>query len=135
MGEPFSILNFTGPYKEPRDPVLSYDYSVVRPHWPTPHGVRIQVSIPHELEHLKTRIIGVSGGSSGQQLRVNTLLSKHIADRKLEMANEEGLFLDRRDVKIGTFTGPLAHLFPGLEKWMHEVKETLRQEIREKIGM
>lgn len=135
MGQPFTVLNVLGPYREPRDPVLSFDYSVVRPNWATPQAVRLQVSIPVELEHLKTKVLGLSGGSPGQQLHINRILSRHIADRKLEMANEEGMFLDRRDVKIDPFVGPLSHLFPPLEAWMNQVKDSLRKEIKEKVGL
>ncbi len=135
MGQPFTILNVLGPYREPRAPMLSYDYSIVRPNWPTPHAVRMQISIPLELDHLKTKVLGLTGGSPGQQLHVNQILSRHIADRKLEIGNDEGLFSERRDVKIEPFEGPMSHLFPALETWMNQVKDSLRTEIKEKVGV
>ena len=135
MASPFTILNVMGPYREPRELVLSYDYAVQRPNWPTPHGVRIKVSIPDELDYLRNKVLGVSGGSPGQQLRVTQMLSRQIADRKIQIANDEGLFQERLDVLVGPFTGPLAHLFPRLDIWMNESKESLRREIREKIGL
>ena len=92
MTAPFSILNVSGPFREPREPVLSYDYAVQRPHWPTPNGVRVKVSIPDELDYLKTTVLGISGGSPGQQMIVTQMLSRRIADHKLQMANEEGMF-------------------------------------------
>lgn len=135
MANPFSILNVLGPYREPREPALSYDYTVQRPNWPTPHAVRMKVSLTDELDYLKTTVLGLSGGSPGQQLRMNQLLSKRIADRKLQLANDEGLFSQRLDVAVGPFTGGLAHLFAPLEAWMQEQKTTLRQEVRQAVGL
>lgn len=135
MANPFSILNVLGPYREPREPALSYDYTVQRPNWPTPHAVRMKVSLADELDYLKTTVLGLSGGSPGQQLRMNQLLSKRIADRKLQLANDEGLFSQRLDVTVGPFTGGLAHLFAPLEAWMQEQKTTLRQEVRQAVGL
>jgi hypothetical protein len=51
MTHPFTTLNVSGPYREPRELVFSYDYSVQRPNWPTPNGVRVKVSIPDELDY------------------------------------------------------------------------------------
>lgn len=135
MKHPFSILNVSGPYREPRELALSYDYVVQRPHWPTAHAVRVKVSIPDELDYCKHKVLEVSGGSPGQQLRINQMISRWIADQKLQIANEEGMFLERFDVLIGPFTGPLSHLFAPLEAWMKEAKASLRQEIREKVGL
>jgi hypothetical protein len=135
MTYPFTILNVSGPYREPRELVLSYDYSVQRPNWPTPNGVRVKVSIPDELDYLKTKILNVSGGSPGQQMIVTQMLSRRIADHKLHMANEERMFLDRGDVMVGAFTGPLMHLFARLESWMQENKEAIRQEIATRVRL
>ncbi len=135
MANPFTILNVNGPYREPREPVFSYDYSVQRPTWPTPHAVRVKVSIADELDYFKNKILGVSGGSPGQQLRLNQLLSRRIADRKIQIANEEGMFMERFDVMLPPFTGPSAHLFVPLETWMKETEASLRQEIRDTIGI
>ncbi len=135
MANPFSILNVSGPYREPREPVLSYDYSVQRPNWPTAHGIRIKVAIAEELDHLKIKVLGVSGGSPGQQLLLNQILSRRIADRKLQITDEEGMFLGRQDVMIDPFTGPMQHLFPRLEAWMHETKASLREEILSKVRL
>ncbi|HKN88364.1 MAG TPA: hypothetical protein VJV04_15975 [Nitrospiraceae bacterium] len=129
MTYPFTILNVSGPYREPRELVLSYDYSVQRPNWPTPNGVRVKVSIPDELDYLKTKILTLSGGTPGQQMIITQMLSRRIADHKLHMANEAQMFLDRGDVMVGPFTGPLVHLFAQLEAWMQENKVALRQEI------
>ena len=116
-------------YREPRELVFSYDYSVQRPNWPTPNGVRVKVSIPDELDYFKTKILGITGGSPGQQMIVTQMLSRRIADRKLQIANEQGMFLERGDVMVGPFTGPLSHLFAQLDAWMHESHASVRQEV------
>jgi hypothetical protein len=38
-------------------------------------------------------------------------------------------------VLVNPFTGPDAHLFPALERWMLQQKDSLRQEIRDKVGI
>jgi hypothetical protein len=131
----FTTLNVSGPYREPRELVFSYDYSIQRPNWPTPNGVRVKVSIPDELDYFKTKILGITGGSPGQQMIVTQMLSRRIADRKLQIANEEGMFLERGDVMVGPFTGPLSHLFPQLDVWMQESQSTLRQEITQRARL
>jgi hypothetical protein len=135
MTYPFTILNVSGPYREPRELVLSYDYSVQRPNWPTPNGVRVKVSIPDELDYLKTKILNISGGSPGQQMIMTQMLSRRIADQKLHMANEERMFLDRGDVMVGPFTGPFVHLFAQLERWMQENQAAIRQEITARVRL
>ncbi len=135
MAQPFTVLNVMGPYREPREPVLSFDYSVDRPTWATPQGVRVKVALQEELEHFKTEILELSGGSPGQQLRVNQLLARAIAEKKINIANEEEMFEERRDVMIDPFDGVLSHLFPKLEAWMQEQREKLRQEIKQSIGI
>jgi hypothetical protein len=135
MTHPFSILNVSGPFREPREPAFSYDYTVHRPAWPTPQAVRVKVSIAEELGHLKEKVLSVTGGSPGQQLLANKILTRWIADRKLGIANKEGLFLERLDVMITPFTGPMAHLFPALNALMEQEKDALRQEIREKVKL
>lgn len=135
MDESYTILNVMGPYREPKEAALSYDYSVQRPNWATPQGIRVKIALEEELDLLKSKILEISGGSAGQQLRVNQILSRAIGDRKLELANEEHMFDDRRDVMIDPFTGSLAYLFPKLESWMKEERENLRQEIKNTVGL
>ncbi len=135
MAEPYTILKVMGPYREPRESALSFDYSVQRPNWATPQGVRVKIGLEEELDLLKTRILQLSGGTAGQQLRINQLLGRAIGDCKLDIANEENLFNDRRDVMIDPFTGSWSHLFPRLESWMHQEHDRLRHEIREKVGL
>jgi hypothetical protein len=135
MANPFTILNVSGPYREPRETVFSYDYSIQRSTWPTPHAVRVKVAVAEELDYLKGTVLDVQGGSPGQQLLISKLLTRHIADRKLQIANEEHMLNERLDVMIGPFTGPLAHLFKKLDVWMSESKPALRQEILEKVKL
>ena len=132
MNNALTVLNVSGPYREPREPVFSYDYAIQRANWPTPHGVRIKVSIPEELEYLKSKVLGLSGGTPGQQLLTNRDLSRRIADRKLQIADDEGMLSQRQDVLIDPFTETFAHLFPKLEEWMRRSQEELREEVRQK---
>jgi len=135
MAESYTILNLMGPYREPKEPAMSYDYSVQRPDWATPEGVRVKISLEEELDVLKSKILEISGGSAGQQLRANQILTRAIGDRKLELANEANMFDDRRDVMIEPFNGSLAYLFPKLESWMIEERDRLRQEIQKTVGL
>jgi len=129
------VLNVMGPYREPREPAFSYDYSVQRPDWATPQGVRVKVSIELELDYLKNSILAVAGGSGGQQLRINQILSRAIADQKLEIADADGLLADRRDVMVGPFVDDLMHLFSPLDQWMKAEQHTLRKTIKDQIGI
>lgn len=135
MAHPFSVLDVHGPYREPREPAFSYDYTVQRPTWPTPQAVRIKVSIEDELNYIKEKILHIEGGTPGQQLIVTRILSSHIADFKLAIANEEELFMERRDVMIEPFTEAFSHLFGRLEKAMAEKKDAVLGEIREKAKL
>ncbi len=136
MPSDLMVLNVMGPYREPKEPAFSYDYSVQRPDWATPQGVRIKVSIEDELDYLKNKILNLSGGSVGQQLRCNQLLIRAIADQKLEIVDTDGQLDERLDVMIGPFTGDSqGHLFGALEQWMQAEKETLRQTITDQIGI
>lgn len=129
------ILNVVGPYREPKEPAFSYDYSVQRPDWATPQGVRIKVAIEGELGTLKTAVLDVQGGTVGQQLRVNQILMRAIADQKLALVDADGFLNERRDVMIGPFTDSLSHLSEPLAQWMNAEKEKLRQIIKEQIGI
>jgi hypothetical protein len=129
------VLNVVGPYREPREPAFSYDYSVQRSNWATPQGVRIKVSIELELDYLKHSILAISGGSVGQQLRVNQILTRAIADQKLHLVDADGLLDERRDVMVGPFIDNLMHLFGPLDQWMKAEQHTLRQTIKDQIGI
>ena len=136
MSSDLMILNVMGPYREPKEPAFSYDYSVQRPDWATPQGVRIKVSIAHELDYLKNTILEFSGGSVGQQIRCNQLLVRAIADQKLKIVDADGQLAERLDVMIGPFESDmLGHLFGLLDQWMQAEKNMLRQLIKDQIGI
>ncbi len=136
MSSDLTVLNAMGPYREPQEPAFSYDYSVQRETWATPQGVRIKVSIEHELDYLKNTILEFSGGSVGQQIRCNQLLVRAIADQKLEIVDADGQLAERLDVMIAPFEGEtLSHLFGLLDQWMQAEKKNLRQLIKDQIGI
>jgi hypothetical protein len=126
------IIGVAGPFREPREPVFSYDYSIQRPQWPMPHAVRVKVAIAEELDVLRDKILGPVSGSPGQQLLVSQLLTRKIADEKLRIADQDGLLSGRADVVVAPFAGPLAHLFPRLESWIDQHGEAVRIEIKER---
>jgi hypothetical protein len=127
------ILGVAGPFREPREPAFSYDYSIQRPQWPMPHAVRVKVAIAEELDVLRGKILGPVTGSPGQQLLVSQLLTRKIADEKLRIADQDGLLSGRADVVVAPFAGPLAHLFARLESWINEHCEAVRIEIKERV--
>jgi hypothetical protein len=129
------IGNVTGPFREPREQVFSYDYSIQRSSWPTAHAVRVKVAIPEELDVLRGKIFGVVAGTPGQQLMISKFLSRRIADEKLRIAEADGMLPERRDTVVVPFTGPLAHLFARLDAWAVEQRETLRTEIKTLVGL
>jgi hypothetical protein len=135
MDARMKITEVTGPYREPREQVFSYDYSIQRASWPTPQGVRVKVAIPEELDVLRDKILGAVAGTPGQQLIISKCLSRYIADEKMKIAEADGMLAERRDVVVAPFTGPLAHLFPRLDAWATEQRETLRAEIKTRVGL
>lgn len=130
-----SISDVSGPFREPREPIFSYDYSIQRPTWATPHGLRVKISIADELDVLKGRLLGSVTGTPGQQLIISRILTRAIADWKLRIADQEGMLTERRDVMVGPFTGPLAHLFPKLEALFAQEQGAVREEIRQRTGV
>jgi hypothetical protein len=127
------IIGVAGPFREPREPAFSYDYSIQRPHWPMPHAVRVKVAITEELDLLRGKLLGAVSGSPGQQLLVSQLLTRRIADEKLRIADQDGLLAGRADVVVPPFAGPQAHLFPRLESWLEKQCVALRAEIKERV--
>ncbi len=136
MPSDLTVLNVMGPYREPQEPAFSYDYSVERPDWATPQGVRIKVSIDHELDYLKNTILEFSGGSVGQQMRCNQLLVRAIADQKLAIVDADGQLAERLDIMVGPFDGDdVSNLFELLDQWMKAEKDNLRQMLKDQIGI
>lgn len=129
------IVGVAGPFREPREPAFSYDYSIQRPHWPMPHAVRVKVAIAEELDVLRDKILGAVNGSPGQQLLVSQLLTRRIADEKLRIADQDGMLSGRSDVVIAPYTGAMAHLFARLESWLEQHRETLRTEIKDRVKL
>ena len=134
MASDLIVLNVMGPYREPKESAFSFDYSVQRPDWATPQGVRIKVSIDSELNHLKT-LLDCSGGSVGQQLRVNQILCRAIAEQKLALVDMDGMLSERRDIMVGSFVDELSHLFSSLDQWMKAEQVPLRQLIKDQVGI
>jgi hypothetical protein len=135
MDARMKITDVTGPYREPREQVFSYDYSIHRASWPTAQAVRVKVAIPEELDVVRGKILGDVVGTPGQQLMISKLLSRHIANEKLRIADAEGMLSERRDTMVPPFTGPLAHLFPRLDAWAVEQRDALRAEIKTLVGL
>jgi hypothetical protein len=130
-----TILDVSGPFREPREQAFSYDYSIQRSTWATPHAVRVKVSIPDELEPFKRRLLGVVAGSPGQQLLISNILSKTIADSKMRVADKEGLLAERRDVMLPPFVGSQSHLFPKLERLFEADQPAVREEVKRRVGI
>lgn len=133
MTNALKILGVAGPFREPREPAFSYDYSIQRPQWPMPHAVRVKVAIGEELDVLRGKILGAVSGSPGQQLLVSQLLTRRIADEKLRIADQDGLLSGRADVVVPAFAGSMAHMFARLESWLEQHREALRTEIKDRV--
>lgn len=135
LNDQLVISDVTGPFREPREPVFSYDYSIQRATWAATHAVRVKIALTEELEYAKAKLLGSVSGSPGQQLMLNKLLSRKIGDQKLRIAEAEGWLKERGDVLVPPFTGPLSHYFPQLESWIQAEQDVLRTEIKNTIGL
>lgn len=135
MDNRLKISGVSGPFREPKEAVFSYDYAVLRASWPMPHAIRVKVAIAEELEVLKSKIIGTFSGSPGQQLLLTQMLSRKIADEKLRIMDEEGNLSDRRDVMIPPFVGEFGQFFHRLERWATEQQSALRTEIAQRVKL
>ena len=135
MDNRLKISEVSGPFREPKEAVFSYDYAVLRASWPMPHAVRVKVAITDELEVIKNKIIGTFSGATGQQLLIAQVLSRKIADEKLRIADEAGMLAERRDVMIPPFVATFGHFFPRLEAWATEQQSVLREEIAKRVKL
>jgi len=131
----YDVTVRNGPFREPDAPALSYDYYINRKGWLIPRAMRVWVDIKGELELFQHQILGVSGGSPGQQLKLTQFLTRKIADQKAQFILEEGRMEKSSEVLVKGFTETDAHLFPRLEAWMRAVKDQVRAEIRTQIGL
>ncbi len=129
------IIDVTGPVREPHEQVFSYDYSIQRVSWATAQAVRVKVSIPEELDVVRSKILGDVVGTPGQQLMISKCLSRHIANEKFRIAEADGMLAERRDTVVAPYTGPLVHLFARLDTWAGEQRESLRAEIKTLVGL
>jgi len=135
MDNRMKITDVTGPYREPREQVFSYDYSIQRASWATAQAVRVKVSIPEELDVIRSKIFGDVLGTPGQQLMISKCLSRHIADEKIRIADADDMLAERRDTVVHPFTGHMVHLFARLDAWAGEQRDTLRAEIKKLVGL
>ena len=125
----------TGPFREPNVSAISYDFFVNRKGWLTPRVMRVLVDIKSELELFQQTILGVSGGSPGQQIKLMQMLTRKIAERKAGIVLEEGRIEKSTEVLVKGFTDYDSYLFPKLEEWMLAVKDQVREEIRTQVGV
>ncbi len=130
----YDVSVSTGPFREPNADALSYDFYVNRKGWVIPRVMRVLVDIKSELEFFQ-QILGVAGGSPGQQLKLTQLLVRKVADQKWALVLEEGRIEKTSELLVDAFTGNDGYLFPKLEAWMRSVKDEVREEIRTKIGL
>ena len=135
MDARMQIANVTGPFREPREQVFSFDYSIQRASWPTAQAIRVKVAIPEELDVVRGKVLGDVVGTPGQQLMISKFLSRQISDEKIRIAEADGMLSERRDTVVAPFTGPMAYLFPRLDTWATEQQETLRAEIKKLVGL
>jgi len=131
----YDVSLSAGPFREPGKDVLSYDFFVNRKGWMIPRVMRVFVDIKAELEPFQKGILGVSGGSPGQQLKLTQMLSRMIADKKAAIVLDEGRIEKASEVLVPAFTGNDAYLFSKLEAWMIEGKDRIRAEINAAVGL
>ena len=135
MDARMQIANVTGPFREPREQVFSFDYSIQRASWPTAQAIRVKVAIPEELDVVRGKVLGDVVGTPGQQLMISKFLSRQISDEKIRIAEADGMLSERRDTVVAPFTGPMAYLFARLDTWAGEQRDTLRAEIKTLVGL
>ena len=135
MDARMQIANVTGPFREPREQVFSFDYSIQRASWPTAQAIRVKVAIPEELDVVRGKVLGDVVGTPGQQLMISKFLSRQISDEKIRIAEADGMLSERRDTVVAPFTGPMVYLFPRLDAWATEQQAMLRAEITKLVGL
>ncbi|MBI3809977.1 MAG: hypothetical protein HY284_05920 [Nitrospirae bacterium] len=131
----YDVTLSTGPFREPNAEALSYDFHVNRKGWLIPRAMRVFVDLKGELELFEHAILGVSGGSPGQQLKRTHILTRKIADQKVKIVLDEGRIEKASEVLVKGFTENDTYLFPKLEEWMRAVKDQVREEIRAQTGV
>src|SRR5438445_13731535 len=96
----YDVTLRNGPFREPDAPALSYDYYINRKGWLSPRVMRVWVDIKSELELLQHQILGVSGGSPGQQLKLTQFLTRKIAEQNAPLILEEARMEKRSKVLV-----------------------------------
>ena len=131
----YDVTLSTGPFREPNAEAISYDFRVTRKGWLIPRALRVLVDIKSELELFQHAILGLSGGSPGQQIKLMQVLTRKIAEQKVKIVLEEDRIERSSEVLIKGFTENESYLFPKLEEWMLAVKDQVREEVRTQIGV
>jgi hypothetical protein len=131
----YDVTFSTGPFREPNAEALSCDFFVNRKGWLIPRVMRVWVDIKGELELFQHTILGVSGGSPGQQLKLTHMLTRKIADQKIRIVLEDDRIEKSSEVLVKGFADQDSHLFPKLEEWMRTVKDQVREEVKTQIGL
>ena len=108
LNDQLVISSVAGPFREPREPVFSYDYSIQRATWAATHAVRVKIALAEELDYVKAKLLGTVTGSPGQQLMLNKLLSRKIGDQKVRVFRHIAANLDNDHVAKDP--GVLKHL-------------------------
>src|SRR5438552_17804803 len=96
--------------------------------------MRVWVDIKGELDLFQHQILGVSGGSPGQQLKLIQFLTRKTADQKAQLVLEEARREKAPEVLVKGFAETDAHPTPRLEPWTREPKDQVREEIRTQTG-
>jgi hypothetical protein len=131
----YDVTLSTGPFREPNAEALSYDFFVNRKGWLIPRVMRVFIDLKAELEPFQQKILGVSGGSPGQQLKLTHMLTRKIADQKVRIVLEEDRIEKSSEVLVKGFIENDSYLFPKLEEWMLAVKDQVREEIRTQVRL
>ena len=131
----YDVTLSTGPFREPDAEAISYDFYVNRKGWLIPRVMRVFVDLKGELDLFQRQILGLSGGSPGQQLKLMQMLTRKIADQKVRIVLEEGRIEKSSEVLVKGFTGNDGYLSPQLEAWMLAVKDQVREEIKARVGL
>src|SRR5260370_42232194 len=105
----YDVTLRNGPFREPDAPAFSYDYFINRKGWLIPRAMRVWVDIKGELEPFQHPILGVSGGSPGQQLKLIQVLTRKLADHNAQLVLEEGRMEKTSAVLVTSFTATAAH--------------------------
>ncbi len=131
----YDVTLSTGPFREPGVDAISYDFFVNRKGWLIPRVMRVLVEIKSELELFQHTILGVSGGSPGQQIKLMQMLTRKIAEQKIQIVLEEDRIEKSTEVLVKGFTENDGYLLPKLKEWMLAVKNQVREEIRTQVGI